>query len=174
MNNQVNTTDTITTNPSWNATNALFNNSSDDDFINEMDAATVPTDDSLYIAQRELRTAKLAEDHYLSTVSDVLAEKMPPGNFSTPWVRITIYFKICIDQSDNYVLARFISSNNLSSKGRMYPIVKGILGSEPGIDFNFKDLIGRRANVTIKHRTDEDGNVWDNVVEADCFYPSVL
>lgn len=117
----------------------------------------------VYKATRYLKTAKLKEGDAIGEVTNVKAEEMPPRDYPKLWTRITIEFTVTDDETGEEAIARFMASNNLTPNSRMYPIVEGILGDIPD-DFNFMELVGQKAIVTIKHRIDEHGSVWDNVV----------
>lgn len=48
----------------------------------------------------------------------------------------------------------------------LYPIVKGLLGTEPREDMDLEVLIGVDCEVEVKHSADESGKIWVNVVNA--------
>lgn len=60
----------------------------------------------------------------------------------------------------------FRASKSLRPDGRMYPIVKGILGVEPESGFDFKRLEGKVVKVVLEHEADKYGDIWENVVSV--------
>ena len=140
---------------------------------NEIDTTTnisiqdeFENDEDLFIVSNEKRQSKLDEDAYIAHLMEVTGEKKPPGKYGKPWVNIGLKFKIKNKETGEIVEVTFNANKSLDPKSRLYPIVKGILGAEPGDNFNLMELKGMKARVSIEHRTDIEGNVWDNIVSA--------
>jgi hypothetical protein len=98
-------------------------------------------------------------------------ERKLAGKYGKPWVNIGLKFKIKNPDTGEYVEVTFNANKSLDPKSRLYPIVKGILGAEPGDNFNLKELEGKKAKISIEHRTDSEGNVWDNIVAVRKYIP---
>lgn len=132
----------------------------DDDIFEEAEE----DDDDLLTLKESLREAKLDEDDYLATVGMPTAEK-EEGKFG-PWVKITLPFIIKSPETGEMVTVPFVANRSMDPKSRLYPILKGILGAAPSSGINLKSVEGKRVKVSIEHRTDEKGNVWENVIAA--------
>ena len=137
----------------------------DDDDEPEDDDETDAMEDLLMVIN-EKRKAQLDEGDYIAVLTDVVAEQKLAGKYGKPWVSIGLKFKIKNRDTQENVEVTFNANRSLDPKSRLYPIVKGILGSEPGDSFNLKELKGKKARVSIEHSTDDEGNVWDNIVAA--------
>lgn len=136
-----------------------------DDSVDEDEIEEEETEDEdLYTAKKEKIVPKLKEGDYLAMLTDVIAERRLSGKFGKPWVNIGLKFKIKNPDTGEYVEISFNANKSLSTKSRLYPIVKGLLGEEPGDDLNLKELKGKKAWVSIKHTTDTEGNIWANIV----------
>ena len=127
--------------------------------------------DDLLTVINEKRKSKLQEGDYIAVVTDIEGEKMPSGKFGKPWIKVTFEFKIKNPDTGEYVTVKFSANKSLDPKSRLYPIAKGIWGSEPGDNFNLRELKGKKARVSIEHSTDDEGNVWDNIVAARKYVP---
>lgn len=141
----------------------------DDDNFEEVDDADFEVeesddDDDLFTLKESLREAKLEEDDYLATVGKPVAEK-EEGKYG-PWVKITLPFIIKNPETGEKVTVPFVANRSMDPKSRMYPILKGIIGAAPTSGFNLKSVEGKRVKVSIKHRIDEKGNVWENIIAA--------
>ncbi|WP_016993639.1 hypothetical protein [Lysinibacillus boronitolerans] len=130
----------------------------DDDFVVEES----DEEDDLFTLKESLRQAKLDEDDYLATIGKPTAEK-EEGKFG-PWVKITLPFIIKNPETGEKVTVPFVANRSMDSKSRLYPILKGIIGAAPTSGFNLKSVEGKRVKASIEHRTDEKGNVWENVI----------
>lgn len=127
--------------------------------------------DDLLMVINEKRKAQLEERDYIGLLIDVVAEPKPPGKYGKPWVSIGLKFRIKNPDTQEPVEVTFNANRSLDPKSRLYPIVKGIWGSEPGDNFNLRELKGKKARVSIEHSTDDEGNVWDNIVAARKYVP---
>ncbi|SMB82674.1 hypothetical protein SAMN00017405_0953 [Desulfonispora thiosulfatigenes DSM 11270] len=131
----------------------------DDDFeVDESDE----DDDDLFTLKESLRQPKLDETDYLGTVGKPKAEK-EEGKYG-PWVKITLPFIIKNPETGEKVTVPFVANRSMDPRSRLYSILKGILGAAPTSGFNLKGVEGKKVRVSIEHRTDEKGNVWENVI----------
>jgi hypothetical protein len=142
--------------------------SEDDEEIEDEETAD---EDDLFTVKKEKRKPKLEEGDYIGLLTEVLAERKLAGKFGKPWVNIGLKFKIKNPDTGEYVEVTFNANKSLDPKSRLYPIVKGILGTEPGDNFNLKELKGMKVKVSIEHSTDNEGNVWDNIVAVRKYIP---
>jgi len=127
--------------------------------------------DDLLTVINEKRKPIFEEEDYIAVVTDVVAERKLTGKYGKPWVNIGLKFKIKNPDTQEPVEVTFNANRSLDPKSRLYPIVKGIWGSEPGDNFNLRELKGKKARVSIEHSTDDEGNVWDNIVAARKYIP---
>lgn len=119
-------------------------------------------DDDLFTLKESLRQPKLDEDDYLGTVGKPKAKK-EEGKYG-PWVKITLPFIIKHPETGEKITVPFIANRSMDPRSRLYPILKGILGVAPTSGFNLKSVEGKKVKVSIEHRPDEKGNVWENVI----------
>lgn len=138
----------------------------DTDEEEEEDASEEDDDKDLFVCKAKTHEPELDIGKYPSTVGKVTAEKKNESKYNNPWVLVKIPFNIEHPETGKKVTVTFSASKNLSPDGRLYPIVRGILGREPQDNFDIRTLEGMQALVTIEHRTDDSGNIWENVVEA--------
>lgn len=120
-------------------------------------------DDELYTFSVTKRKPVLEVGKYLAEVGRPSAEKM--GDSHKYWVRLTIPFKIKADSGSTTVL--FMASKSLNRKGRLYPIIRGILGRHPSDGFDLRSLEGREVRVEVGHNEDEYGNVWEQILSVE-------
>ena len=121
-------------------------------------------EDDLLVLKFTKRKARLPKDWYLARVGKPSAEKQK-GDDGEIWVRVTIPFEI--KKGKDTVTIPFRASRNLNPKGRLYPIVEGILGREPWEGLDLRKLEGKRVKIEIDHSTDERGNVWEAVIAVE-------
>jgi hypothetical protein len=153
-------------------TNDLNEDYSDDDDSDTEDE-TNPFDDDeyeeddneedLFKMVKPKRKAKLPEADYPAVVGEVKVEKKTTGDYG-PWVKTEIPFKIKHPKTGETITVPFFASKSTNKKSRLYPIIKGILGNVPDDEYSLKDLEGKKVCVTIEHREDGEGSVWDNVI----------
>lgn len=136
-------------------------NEEDDDFL-ELEESD-EDDDDLFMLKESLRQPKLDEDDYLGTIGKVEAERVESGKYG-PWVKITLPFIVKNPTTGEKVTVQFVANRSMDPKSRLYPILKGILGIAPSSGFNLKSVEGKKVKVSIEHRTDEKGNVWENIM----------
>lgn len=144
---------------------------SEDEDNEEIEDEETDDEDDLFTVKKEKRKPKLEEEDYFGLLTEVLAERKLAGKYGKPWVNIGLKFKIKNPDTGEYVEVTFNANKSLDPKSRLYPIVKGILGAEPGDNFNLKELEGKKAKISIEHRTDSEGNVWDNIVAVRKYIP---
>ncbi len=145
-----------------------FEGSEDDE---EIEDEETDDGDDLFTVKKGKRKSKLEERDYIALLTKVLAERKLAGKYGKPWVNIGLRFKIKNPDTGEYVEVTFNANKSIDPKSRLYPIVKGILGAEPGDNFNLKELEGKKAKVSIEHSTDSEGNVWDNIVAVRKYIP---
>ncbi|GEM_PF-6382094 len=131
-----------------------------DDWIKEIKEE----DNDLLILNSNQHEPVLNEGEYEAIVGRISAEEAD-GEFG-PYVKVTIPFNIVNPVDGEAVTIRFMANRSMSRKGKLYPIVKGILGSIPPVAFNLRELEGKEVYVTIKHKSDNRGGIWENVVAA--------
>lgn len=134
------------------ADDAEVEESSDDDWDAE--------EDDLLTLKHNKRKPKLSEDEYMARIGKITAEKKK-GDDGEPWVKVTLPFEV--KTASGVVTVPFRASMSLSPKGRLYPIVKGILGSAPEEGLNLRELQGKQVKVKIGHYVDDRGSVWEEV-----------
>lgn len=121
-------------------------------------------DANLYIWNEPIRGPRLPEGEYQAKVGRISAERMQ-GAYGE-WIKITIPFIIFSEEILDNIAVCFRASKSLRPDGRMYPIVKGILGTEPESGFDFKRLEGKVVKVVLEHQADKYGDIWENVVSV--------
>ena len=145
-------------------------NAGSDDEIDSNDDAEVEQsgddewdaeEDDLLVLKFSKRKARLSKDWHTARVGKPSAERQK-GKDGETWVRVTIPFEV--KKGDDKVTVPFRASRNLSPKGRLYPIVEGILGREPWEGLDLRKLEGKRVKIEIDHSVDERGNVWEEVI----------
>ena len=117
-------------------------------------------EDDLLILKHNKRKAKLNEDEYKARIGKITAERKK-GDDGEPWVKVTLPFEV--KTASGVVTVPFRASMSLSPKGRLYPIVKGILGRAPEEGLNLRELQGKQVKVKIGHYVDDRGSVWEEV-----------
>lgn len=132
---------------------------------NEFESGTGEDDweseeDDLLVLRVIKREARLSKGEYPARIGTVAAEKMS-GKDGSNWVKVTLPFEI--RTTSGMVTVPFIASMSLSPKGRFYPVIKGILGHEPQVGINLRELQGVQVMVQIDHRVDDQGSVWEEV-----------
>ncbi|MED1876733.1 hypothetical protein [Brevibacillus borstelensis] len=145
----------------------IADSGSDDD---ESYDETEEDDEDLLTVKKSLRKPKLDEDDYIAEVGTPKAEKMTTGQYG-PWVKVTIPFMIKHLVTKEVVTVEFSANKSIDPKSRLYPVLKGILGTEPTNGLDLRTLAGRKVKVSIEHRKDGDGNVWENIVSVRKFVP---
>lgn len=120
-------------------------------------------EDDLLILKFNKRKPKLSEGEYMARVGRITAEKKK-GQDGEPWVKVTLPFEV--KNASGVVTVPFRASMSLSPKGRLYPIVKGILGRTPEEGLNMRELQGKRVKVEIGHYVDDHGSVWEEVISV--------
>ena len=144
-------------------------NAGNDDEIDSDDDAEVEQsgddewdaeEDDLLILKFNKRKPKLSEGEYMARFGSITAERQKGTNDET-WVKVTLPFEV--KNANDTVTVPFRASMNLSPKGRLYPIVKGILGRAPEEGLNMRELQGKRVKVEIGHYIDDHGSVWEEV-----------
>jgi len=118
----------------------------------------------LYIWNEPTRGPRLSEGEYKAEVGKISAERMQ-GAYGE-WIKITIPFIIFSEENMDNIVVCFRASKSLRPDGRMYPIVRGILGAEPEWGFDFKQLEGKVVKVVLEHEADQQGNIWENIVSV--------
>lgn len=126
--------------------------------------ATTNQEEDMFIVTETLRKPKLAEGNYPALIGKLQAKKM--SGDSGNWIAITLPFNIRHPKTGETVTVNFISSKSLKPKSRLYPIVRGILGAEPGEQFDLRCLQGKKVFVQIEHRTVDSGDIWENVTSV--------
>lgn len=80
-----------------------------------------------------------------------------------PWIKVTLPFHVENPETKTIVDVPFFASNSMRPSGRLYPVIKGILGHNPEGGTNLKDLTGREVYVTIAHKVDSSGAIWPQI-----------
>lgn len=125
---------------------------------------------SILIVEKKLAYSNIREGYYNALLTEVVGERKLTGKYG-PWINIGFKFKMKNPDTGEYIEITFNANKSLDPKSRLYPIVKGILGAEPGDNFNLRELEGKKARVSIEQSTDAEGNVWDNIVAARKYVP---
>jgi len=122
------------------------------------------TDHDLFTVHYKKREAQLDEGVYTAIVGEVSATSVegPYGKY----IRVIIPFHVTNPDTGKTVTARFVGNRSFDPAGRLYPIIKGILGATPPESFDLREITGKKVKVTIEHRTDDHGNVWENITGA--------
>lgn len=107
---------------------------------------------------------RLPEGEYLAKIGTITSEAVEGNRWN--WTRLKIPFLIEDPETGETVTITFISSNTVAPGSRLYPILKGILGSEPTPGLNLQDLTNRKVFVTVQHSVDNRGLRWDIVVSV--------
>lgn len=124
----------------------------------------IEEDDDLLLVEELKSSPTLSKGEYQAVVGKPLASR-EKGKYGT-WIKIIIPFHVKVPHSHDLLEVRFIASKNMDEEGRLFPIVKGILGRKPEIGMNLKEIAGRTVNVIIDHYTDDKGKTWEQVVSA--------
>ena len=117
-------------------------------------------EDDLLTFKDDARQPVLKEGEYLAKITNVTGKKRWNSDGSE-WVNVKILFEI--EHAGFRVEVPFWAGMSLSSSGRLYPIVKGILGMTPTPGMSLKMIEGRTTIVTIGHRKDEKSNIWEEI-----------
>jgi hypothetical protein len=132
-------------------------------FFDEVDE---DVDDLLFI-KRTNRKPKLAEGIFSGTIGKPKGERVFPEKFGEkPWTKVTIPFICKNPKSGEAVTVNFFASKSIGENSRLYPILKGIIGSVPDDGFSLKELEGKKVYVKIEHWVSGNGDIWENVVSA--------
>ena len=121
-------------------------------------------EDDLLVLKFSKRKARLTKDWHQACVGKPSADRQK-GKDGDTWVRVTIPFEV--KKGNDTVTVFFRASRNLSPKGKLYPIVEGILGREPWEGLDLRKLEGKRVKIEIDHSVDERGNVWEEVIAVE-------
>lgn len=121
-------------------------------------------EDDLFILKFNKRKARLQKDWYQARVGKPIVERQE-GKDGEPWVRVTIPFQV--KKGNDTVAVFFRASSSLHPKSRLYPIIEGILGREPGERLDVRKLEGKRVKIKIDHSVDARGNVWEEVIAVE-------
>ncbi len=132
----------------------------------ETDAAAGDDDEvveDLLILNDEKRQAVFDEGEELkSKLSDVTAKKIT-GIYGK-YILLTFTFPVKVPHSEEMLNVRYVVSSSNKPESRFYSFYQRLTGEEPKNGVDLKSLIGTKVWVTIGHNTDDEGNVWDNVV----------
>jgi hypothetical protein len=120
--------------------------------------------DDLFIATYETRKSNFAKGEYSSQVGKLNAERVQ-GDCGI-WIKVTIPFLIRNPRTTKLETVNFTASKNLDPKKRLHPIVCGILGTDPGFNFDLRRLEGKKVKVRIGHHYDGNGNEWEEIVHV--------
>lgn len=134
-----------------------------DEIEEELEDLEEPDTDLLTVHYKK-REAQLDEGVYTAIVGEVIATRVegPYGKY----IRVMIPFRVTNPDTGKAVTARFVGNRSLDPAGRLYQIIKGILGTPPPDYFDLREITGKKVKVTIEHRIDDRGNVWENVTGA--------
>ena len=79
------------------------------------------------------------------------------------YVRIEVILDILNPFTKKILPFRYFASQNSQ---RIFDFAAGILGEEPGPEFNLKSLEKRITYVFIEHQANDKGEIWDQIVET--------
>lgn len=120
--------------------------------------------DDLFILENVLRKARLPEGRYKGRIGHLKAEKV--SSDSGDWIRVTFLVMVKSPTDGFEVPVKFMASKSLKPESRMYKFLKNVLGYSPSIGMDLRELKGKLVVVTIEHKTDSNGNVWENIVSV--------
>lgn len=106
---------------------------------------------NLFILEEPKREVLIDAGRYTAKVGEISVTRRVAANDST-WFRVKIPFHI--SDPDTGMLLKtvdFYASKSMDENGRLYPIIKGILGKEPDIGMSLKVLENRKVRVRIEH-----------------------
>ena len=108
------------------------------------------------------RQAVLPVGKYHAVIKDITAESRE-GMYGT-FKSIRIRFQIFHDERQ--VVVNFLAQKDLKPSGKLFKMLKMILGEAPSDGFNLRDLKGEKVVVEVGHRLDSNGDTWEEVLSA--------
>ncbi len=112
------------------------------------------------------RKTKLPEGKAIGAVNDIKVESVKSKyEDQKNYNRITIVFSVKHPKTGELFDASFMANRD-AAEGKLNKFLTGLLGESPQAGWNMRELKGKKFNVIIKHKEDENGNVWANVVEG--------
>lgn len=108
------------------------------------------------------RQAALPAGKYHAVIKDITAESRE-GMYGT-FKSIRIRFRIFHDERE--VVVNFLAQKDLKPSGKLFKMLKMILGEAPSDGFNLRDLKGEKVVVEVGHRLDSNGDTWEEVLSA--------
>lgn len=109
------------------------------------------------------RQAALPAGTYYAVIKEVTAESRV-GMYGT-FKSIRIRFQIFHDERQ--VVVNFLAQKDLKPSGKLFKMLKMILGEAPSDGFNLRDLKGEKVVVEVGHRLDSNGDIWEEVLSAE-------
>ena len=111
------------------------------------------------------RQAVLPVGKYHAVIKDITAESRE-GIYGS-FVSIRIKFEVCYDGKQ--VVINFLTHKDLKPSGKLFKMIRMILGEVPSDGFNLRTLKGKEVVVEVGHRLDANGDTWEDVLSAEKF-----
>ena len=111
------------------------------------------------------RQAVLPAGKHHAVIKEVTAESREGvyGQFTS----IRIKFEVCYDEKR--VVINFLTHKDLKPSGRLFKMIRMILGEVPSDGFNLRNLKGKEVVVEVGHRLDANGDTWEDILSAEKF-----
>ncbi len=109
------------------------------------------------VRKRENRKPQKAEGTYPANNGDVAERKAGPTAYGVK-DKIDITFKV-----DGETSIRRSYNDSLHPKSSLYALIREVMGHEPPEEYDLEELVGKTCTVTVVHREDAAGNVWENI-----------
>ena len=109
------------------------------------------------------RKAALPAGKYHAVIKEIIAETRVGvyGKF----ISIRMKFEICHDEKR--ITINFLTHKDSKPTGKLFKIIKSILGEVPSNGLDLRTLKGKEVLVEVGHRVDENGNTWEEVLNAE-------
>lgn len=121
--------------------------------------------DSMFImGNSDPDKTRLPEGIALAKISDIEAS-IAEGQFGE-YTKITVTLDVTNRETKDTVKMRFIASK---TSGRLRSFIAGVTGDEPDGYFDLRSLLNQKTKVVIEHRTNERGEIWDEIAETRYF-----
>ena len=121
----------------------------------------IEEDDLIFLPLR--RKAALPDGKYHAVIKEIIAETRVGvyGKF----ISIRMKFEICHDEKR--ITINFLTHKDSKPTGKLFKIIKSILGEVPSNGLDLRTLKGKEVLVELGHRVDENGNTWEEVLNAE-------
>lgn len=103
---------------------------------------------------------KISEGTYTAKIQDITLEKDVEMNYGGVTKVKDVYW-LTFAVNGSTVRKRYTKSAH--EKSNLYKTIKALTGEDPRKGYQVRQLIGQECLVTIVHKEDTRGNIWENV-----------